>query len=207
MHQRNIIFSGLRIEEAKKAVILVHGRGGDARSMLDLEQYLPLLDFAILAPQATDHTWYPFGFMAPVAANEPWLSSAIGTLHDRIDELVSAGIPARNIYLVGFSQGACLTLESAARKAQRFGGIIAFTGGLIGEAIDPSRYSGNFSGTPILITTGDPDAHVPAIRVHESETILAGMEADVQVTIYPGRPHTIIADEIERARQLFLRSQ
>lgn len=207
MHQRNIIFSGLKIGEAKKAVILVHGRGGDARGMLDLEQYLPLLDFAILAPQATDNTWYPFGFMAPVAANEPWLSSAIGTLHDRIDELVSAGIPARNIYLVGFSQGACLTLESAARKAQRYGGIIAFTGGLIGEAIDPSQYSGNFSGTPILITTGDPDAHVPATRVHESETILAGMGADVHVAIYPGRPHTIIADEIERARQLFLRSQ
>jgi phospholipase/carboxylesterase len=207
MHQRNTIFSGLKIEEAKKAVILVHGRGGDARGMLDLEQYLPLLDFAILAPQATDNTWYPFGFMAPVAANEPWLSSAIGTLHERIDELVSVGIPARNIYLVGFSQGACLMLESAARKAQRYGGIIAFTGGLIGEAIDPSQFSGDFSGTPILITTGDPDAHVPQTRVHESETILAGMGADVHVAIYPGRPHTIIADEIERARQLFLRSQ
>jgi len=207
MHQRNIIFSGLKIEEAKKAVIFVHGRGGDARSMLDLEQYLPLHDFAILAPQATDHTWYPYGFMAPVTSNEPWLSSAIGTLHEQIDELVAAGIPARNIYLVGFSQGACLTLESAARKAQRYGGIIAFTGGLIGEAIDFSRYSGNFSGTPILITTGDPDAHVPATRVHESETILAGMGANVHVAIYPGRPHTIVADEIERAGQLMLRSQ
>jgi phospholipase/carboxylesterase len=206
MHKRNILEAGLRIEEAKKAIILIHGRGGDARGMVDLKEYLPLENFAILAPQATNNTWYPYSFMAPVSANEPWLSSAIETVHALIDEVINSGISPENIYLAGFSQGACLTLESAARKAQRYGGIIAFTGGLIGESIDPKNYQGDFAGTPILISSGDPDPHVPVSRVHESETILKSMGAVVNVKLYPGRQHTITSPEVQDAATLIASS-
>ncbi|MGB4771861.1 MAG: dienelactone hydrolase family protein [Chitinophagaceae bacterium] len=206
MHSRNILEAGLRIEEAKKAIILIHGRGGDARGMVDLKEYLPLKDFAILAPQATNNTWYPYSFMAPASANEPRLSSAIDTVHGLIDEVTNAGIPAENIYLAGFSQGACLTLESAARKAQRYGGIIAFTGGLIGETIDLKNYQGDFSGTPILISSGDPDPHVPVSRVHESEAILKEMGAQLIVKLYPGRQHTITSVEVQEAATLIATS-
>lgn len=199
MHKRNILEAGLQIEDAKKAIILIHGRGGDARGMMDLKEYLPLQDFAILAPQANNNTWYPYSFMAPVSANEPWLSSAIDTVHELINEVMSSGIPAENIYLAGFSQGACLTLESAARKAQRYGAIIAFTGGLIGETIDPKNYQGDFAGTPILISSGDPDPHVPVSRVHESEAILKEMGAQLTVKLYPGRQHTITNLEVQDA--------
>lgn len=206
MHKRNILEAGLRIEEAKKAIILIHGRGGDARGMVDLKEYLPLQTFAILAPQATNNTWYPYSFMAPASANEPWLSSAIDTVHGLIDEVTNAGISAENIYLAGFSQGACLTLESAARKAQRYGGIIAFTGGLIGETIEPKNYQGNFAGTPILISSGDPDPHVPVARVHESEAILKEMGAQLTVKLYPGRQHTITSTEVQDAALLIANS-
>jgi len=206
MHKRNILEAGLRIEDAKKAIILIHGRGGDARGMVDLKEYLPLQDFAILAPQATNNTWYPYSFMAPASANEPWLSSAIDTVHELINEVMSSGIPAENIYLAGFSQGACLTLESAARKAQRYGAIIAFTGGLIGETIDPKNYQGDFAGTPILISSGDPDPHVPVSRVHESEAILKEMGAQLTVKLYPGRQHTITNLEVQDAATLIANS-
>ena len=206
MHKRNILEAGLRIEEAKKAIILIHGRGGDARGMVDMQEYLPLQDFAILAPQATNNTWYPYSFMAPVAANEPWLSSAIDTVHGLIDEVINSGIPAEHLYLAGFSQGACLTLESAARKAQRYGGVIAFTGGLIGETIDLKNYQGDFAGTPILISSGDPDPHVPVTRVHESEAILKSMGAAVHVKLYPGRQHTITNQEVQDAATLIASS-
>jgi phospholipase/carboxylesterase len=206
MHKRNILEAGLRIEEAKKAIIFIHGRGGDARGMVDLKEYLPLQDFAILAPQATNNTWYPYSFMAPTSANEPWLSSAIDTVHGLIDEVVNSGISPENIYLAGFSQGACLTLESVARKAQRYGGVIAFTGGLIGETIDPKNYQGDFGGTPILISSGDPDPHVPVSRVQETETILTSIGAKVSVNIYPGRQHTISGTEVQDAATLIATS-
>jgi phospholipase/carboxylesterase len=129
--------------------------------------------------------------------NEPWLSSAIAAIHELIDEVVEAGIRTENIYLLGFSQGACLTLESAARKAQRYGGLIAFTGGLIGEKIDRSKYQGNFEGTPVFIGSGDPDPHIPVSRVNDSTLVLREMGATVTEKIYPGIPHTIIQDEID----------
>lgn len=207
MHKRNILEAGLRMEEAAKAIILLHGRGGDARGILGLADELPLQDFAILAPEATNHTWYPYGFMSPVAANEPWLSSAIGIVHTLIDELMQAGIPSEQIYLAGFSQGACLTLESVARKAQRYGGVIAFTGGLIGATVDRTNYQGQFAGTPFFITTGDPDPHVPVSRVKDSAAILQEMGAVVDQLILPGRPHTIILPEIEKASWLLSHSQ
>jgi phospholipase/carboxylesterase len=197
MHKRNIVAAGTPIDQAEKAMIFIHGRGADARGILEIAGHLEIEGFALLAPQATGNTWYPYSFLSPVEMNEPWLSSAIAAIHELIDEVVEAGIRTEKIYLLGFSQGACLTLESAARKAQRYGGLIAFTGGLIGEKIDRSKYQGNFEGTPVFIGSGDPDPHIPVSRVNDSSLVLREMGATVTEKIYPGIPHTIIRDEID----------
>jgi phospholipase/carboxylesterase len=205
MHKRNTITGGAPIDQAEKAMIFIHGRGGDARGIMEIAGVLDLEGFALLAPQATGNTWYPYSFLSPVQMNEPWLTSAIDTVHELIDEVVSAGIRTENIYLLGFSQGACLTLESAARKAQRYGGLIAFTGGLIGETIDENNYTGNFQGTTVFIGSGDPDPHIPVSRVKESNSILTGLGAVVTERIYPGIPHTIVKEEIEWVNDNLLR--
>ncbi len=197
MHKKNILAAGTPLDQAKKAMIFLHGRGADARGILELASALHVEGFALLAPEATGNTWYPYSFMSPTLMNEPWLSSAIATVHELIDEVIEAGISAENIYLLGFSQGACLSLESAARKAQRYGGIIAFTGGLIGESIDRSKYNGHFSGTPIFLASGDPDPHIPVSRVHESSRILTELGASVTEKLYPGIPHTVIQEEVD----------
>jgi phospholipase/carboxylesterase len=197
MHKRNILAAGTSLENAKKAMIFIHGRGADAKSILELAGALDVEGFALLAPEATGNTWYPYGFLSPQIMNEPWLSSAIATIHELIDEVIAAGILPENIYLLGFSQGACLTLESAARKAQRYGGLIAFTGGLIGDVIDRKNYPGDFAGTPVFIASGDPDPHIPVSRVRESTAILTEMGANVTEKIYPGIPHTVIQEEVD----------
>ncbi len=197
MHKRNILAAGTPVDQAEKAMIFIHGRGADARGILDIAGALNVTGFALLAPQATGNTWYPYSFLSPIQMNEPWLSSAIETVHGLIDEVIDAGIKAENIYLLGFSQGACLTLESAARKAQRYGGLIAFTGGLIGDKIERSNYNGDFAGTPVFIGSGDPDPHIPVARVKESNLVLTEMGAKVTEKIYPGIPHTVIQDEID----------
>ena len=197
MHKRNILQGGVPIEEAKNAMIMIHGRGGDARGIMELSQYFPLNDFALLAPQATNSTWYPYSFLAPADQNEPWLSSAIHIIHSLVEEVKEKGIPSHKIYMLGFSQGACLTLESAARKAQKFGGVIAFTGGLIGSTISRENYNGDFMGTPVFIGTGDPDPHVPVQRVNDSAIVLQDMRATVTEKIYPGIGHTITREEID----------
>jgi phospholipase/carboxylesterase len=197
MHKKNILAAGTPLDEAKKAMIFIHGRGADARGILELAGALDVEGFALLSPEATGNTWYPYSFLSPVSMNEPWLGSAIATVHELIDELIAAGILPENIYLLGFSQGACLTLESAARKAQRYGGLIAFTGGLIGDIIDRKNYSGDFAGTPVFIGSGDPDPHIPVSRVRESTAILIEMGANVTEKIYPGIPHTVIQEEVD----------
>jgi phospholipase/carboxylesterase len=197
MHKRNILAAGTSLENAKKAMIFIHGRGADAKSILELAGALDVEGFALLAPEATGNTWYPYSFLSPQIMNEPWLSSAIATVHEMIDEVIAAGISPENVYLLGFSQGACLTLESAARKAQRYGGLIAFTGGLIGDVIDRKNYSGDFAGTPVFIASGDPDPHIPVSRVRESTAILTEMGANVTEKIFPGIPHTVIQEEVD----------
>jgi phospholipase/carboxylesterase len=161
MHQKNIVSAGKKIGEASKALIMVHGRGASAADILSLAHYLSVPDFALIAPQATNSTWYPYSFLAPQKQNEPWLSSALTILKETTDDLIQQGITAENIYLLGFSQGACLTLEFAARNARKWGGVIAFTGGLIGDKVDRSNYTGNFAGTPVFIGSSNPDMHVP----------------------------------------------
>lgn len=201
LHTNEVLTAGLPLDKASKALILVHGRGGTAADILQLQQHLLLTDFAVLAPQATQNTWYPYSFLAPPAQNEPWLTAAINSLA-RVVENVRQNIAADHIYLAGFSQGACLSLEFAARHAQRFGGVIAFTGGLIGDRIYPDNYQGNFAGTPIYIGSSDTDPHVPLTRVYASENILNNMGAIVQTDIFPGMAHTILEPEIAAANRI-----
>lgn len=202
MHTKQVVTAGKPLSEADSAIIMIHGRGADASGILSMAAYLPVQEFAQLAPQATNHTWYPYSFMAPVEENEPWLSSAIQVLDEVVNDVVGAGIKKENLFFLGFSQGACLTLEYTARRAGRYGGVIAFTGGLIGEHIDTGNYSGDFDQTPIFIGSSDPDPHVPASRVLASAAILRSMNAAVTDKIYKGMGHTISEDEIEQVKKL-----
>lgn len=199
MHKKDFVFAGTEINKDSKVLVLLHGRGGSAGDILSLAAHLKVKDFALVAPQATNNTWYPYSFLAPPAQNEPWLSSALSILNDLLKELYAKAVRQENIYFSGFSQGACLALEFVARNAAKYGGIAAFTGGLIGDRIYSENYQGDFDGTPVFIGTSDPDPHVPVERVHATTAILKNMNAIVVEKIYPGMGHTIIQDEIESA--------
>ncbi|HET7361866.1 MAG TPA: dienelactone hydrolase family protein [Salinimicrobium sp.] len=202
MHTKNIHTAGKPIKEAEKALIMLHGRGANTQDILGLATHLKVADFALLAPQATNHTWYPYSFLAKPEQNEPWLSSALEILKELTDDVVEQGIQAENIYFLGFSQGACLTLEFVTRNAAKYGGVAAFTGGLIGDKIYEENYSGDFKETPIFLSTGNPDPHIPVERVEKSVEILEKMNAKVQMQVYENRPHTISQDEIDLANEL-----
>jgi phospholipase/carboxylesterase len=198
-HQKKYSTAGQPPGAAKGALIMLHGRGAAASNMLSLAAELKVNELAIYAPQATQNSWYPYSFMAPDADNQPALDSALQVIGEIVDDILSAGISAENIYFLGFSQGACLTLEYIARNARRYGGAVAFTGGLIGQQLIADHYGGDFAGTPVLITTGDPDPHVPLSRVLESVQQLQAQQANVQLQVYQGRPHTITREELELA--------
>ena len=202
MHQKNIILAGKEIAPANKALIMLHGRGGSAEDILSLSSHLAVNDFTILAPQATGNTWYPYSFLAPPSQNEPWLSSALGLLREIVDDLLDKGVPVENIYFAGFSQGACLTLEFVTRNAANYGGVAAFTGGLIGDKIYNENYKGDFKNTPVFIGTSDPDPHIPVERVYATTNILKQMHAAVTEKIYPNMGHTINQDEINQVNKL-----
>ncbi|MEO7767990.1 MAG: dienelactone hydrolase family protein [Ferruginibacter sp.] len=202
MHKKNIVVAGKKINEANKALIMVHGRGGSAEDILSLSSMLQVSEYALLAPQATNHSWYPLSFLSPPYANEPWLSSALAVLSDTVEEIIKSGISKENIYFLGFSQGACLTIEFVTRNAVRYGGIVAFTGGLIGDKIYAENYHGDFEGTPVLIATSDPDPHVPVGRVYASSAILKNMNAAVTEKVYSNMGHSISREEIKLANEL-----
>jgi phospholipase/carboxylesterase len=205
-HQKKIITQGRPLAETQKALVMVHGRGATAESILTLADHLPLADFSLFAPQATNHSWYPYSFIAPTAQNQPALDSALTNLHELVQGILSQGISSNHIYLLGFSQGACLTAEYASRHAQRYGGLLIFTGGLIGQQLETDNYQGDFAGTPVLITTGNPDPHVPVSRVTETVKIMTDRGAVVTPKIYPGRPHTILPEELDLARALLTKA-
>ena len=207
MHQEKILTAGKPLTEAKKALVMIHGRGGSADDILSLAAHLEVKDFALLAPQATNNSWYPLSFLARPADNEPWLSSALATIAAAVAGIEKAGISKENIYFLGFSQGACLTLEFVARNATVYGGVAAFTGGLIGDKIYPENYKGDFAGTPVFIGTSNPDPHVPVERVYASSNILRQMNADVTEKVYDNMGHTITMDEIEKANSLLFNKQ
>ncbi|TGE08369.1 alpha/beta hydrolase [Hymenobacter fodinae] len=202
MHQEPLHTAGQPLSAASKALIMLHGRGASAADILSLATHLHVPDFALLAPRATQNTWYPYSFLAPLPQNEPWLTDALAAVGRAVAAAQTAGIAAENIYFLGFSQGACLTLEYVARHATRYGGVVAFTGGLIGDQLYPEHYAGDFAGTPIFIGTSDPDMHVPVERVRASTKLLTTLGAQVTEKVYPNMGHTITHEEIELANSL-----
>lgn len=205
MHTKQVIKAGKQTGEATKALVLLHGRGGSAEDILGLAQYLPVSDFALFAPQATNNTWYPYSFLAVPADNEPWLSGALAVVNEVVADIEATGIKTENIYFLGFSQGACLTLEYVTRNATKYGGVVAFTGGLIGDQLYKDNYTGDFDGTPIFIGTSDPDPHVPVNRVLASAAVLSGMHAEVIQRIYKNMGHTINQDELNQVSELIFK--
>lgn len=202
MHQKNSIAAGEELHAESKVLILLHGRGGSAEDMLSFSSRLEVDNFALIAPQATNHTWYPYSFLAPPAQNEPWLSSALGLVKELVDDVTGKGVTTERVYFCGFSQGACLALEFIARNANRYGGVAAFTGGLIGDKIYTENYKGDFNGTPVFMGTSNPDPHVPIERFYASAEILREMNAAVTEKAYNNMGHTINADEIDNANRL-----
>ena len=203
LHQgQDLLTKGKELEEAQAAMILIHGRGGTARDILELGYLLSAPDMAQLAPQAANSTWYPYSFLSPLDQNEPNLSSALQVVGDLVDQVEAAGIPAEKIILGGFSQGACLASEFVARNPRRYGGLLIFSGGLIGPLTTPRIYEGSLEGTPVFVGCSDVDDHIPLQRVQETASVLAGLGGAVTKKIYPGMGHTINQDEIDQARQI-----
>ena len=194
-----VLRAGAPLHEAGAAVVLVHGRGGSAEGMLDLARAIGGQDVVWLAPQAAGGSWYPYSFLAPIESNEPWLSSALGFLDALLARAGEAGLPPERVALAGFSQGACLSAEFAARRARRYGGLVLLSGGLIGPPGTPRDYAGTLSGTPAFLGCSDVDPHIPVERVHETARVLGEMGAEVDERIYPGLGHTVIEDEIAAA--------
>jgi phospholipase/carboxylesterase len=195
-----VLATGEPLERARAAMVLTHGRGATAESILTLVPELEQPGFAFLAPQATGNTWYPYSFLAPLANNEPYLSSALAALGEALARIAAAGIPAERTILLGFSQGACLATEFAARNARRYGGLVGLSGGLIGPDGTPRDYPGSLGGTPIFLGCSDIDPHIPAARVRHSAEVLRRLGGDVTMRLYPGMGHTVNEDEIEIVR-------
>jgi predicted esterase len=184
------------------ALILVHGRGGSAGEMFDLAAEFQLGDVALLAPQAAGNTWYPYSFLSPMDKNEPGLSSGLAVLDQLVGELGEAGLESARVAILGFSQGACLSLEYAARHARAYAAIAGLSGGLIGPPGTPRDYKGSLEGTPVFLGCSDVDAHIPVERVRESSEVFRRLGAHVDERIYPGMGHTINRDEVEAVRAL-----
>jgi predicted esterase len=194
-----ILRHGPAVAQARAVVILVHGRGDSAAGILGLADEFDLADVTWIAPNAAGNTWYPYSFLSPIEQNEPGLSSALRVLGDLVDSLNGEGMPSERIVLMGFSQGACLAQEFAARHARRYGAVIGLSGGLIGPPGTPRHYAGAFDGTPILVGCSDVDPHIPVERVRESAEVFRRMGASVDERIYPRMGHTVNADEVQTA--------
>ena len=198
---------GAPIESAAAALVLVHGRGGAAAGMVPFGREVAAragaLDrVALLAPQADDFEWYPRSFLAPIEQNQPGLDSGLARLGRVLAELDTVGIPAERVVLLGFSQGACLISEYAARNARRYGGLVVLSGGLIGPEVEPARYAGAFDGAPAFLGCSDRDPHIPVERVHETARVLEGLGAVVDERIYPAMGHTVNDEELDAAGEI-----
>jgi len=198
-----VLFGGARIEYASKAVIMLHGRGATADSILKLGEELNKDDKTIFAaPQAAANTWYPYSFLAPREMNEPGITSGLSAIKNLVVSFTSHGIPTEKIMLLGFSQGACITLEFAARNPAKYLAVVGLSGGLIGDKLEPESYSGNLKSTSVFLGCSDIDPHIPLERVNESEKIFSNLNASVIKQIYKGMGHTVNRDEINHINQL-----
>ena len=195
-----VLMAGAPLEQATGAIIAVHGRGAGAEDIIALANEIAPPGAAILAPQAAGNTWYPYRFIEPIERNEPYLSSALRVVSDLVSQLGEQGIPPERVALLGFSQGACLALESAARNARRYAGVIGFSGGLIGPPGTVFDFAGSLQGTPVFIGSSDVDPHIPKERVEESALALERLGAEVDARLYPGMGHAINRDELDAAR-------
>lgn len=189
--------------KARLTVILVHGRGADAADILTIADELRLDDVAYVAPQGGGRSWYPYSFLSPISDNEPALSSALRVLSRLIEGLQRDGVDTERIALLGFSQGACLSLEYAARYARRYAGVVGLSGGLIGPPGMARNDAGSLDGTPVFLGCSDVDPHIPLSRVEETAAVLQSLGGTVDERIYPGMGHTISADELFAVRRLF----
>ena len=190
------------LEQTHVAMVLLHGRGATATSMLELAAQWNQPDFTYLAPQAAGNSWYPYSFLAPLASNEPFLSSALTQVEDVLERIAQAGIPPEGTMLCGFSQGACLVLEFAARHARPYGGVVGLSGGLMGPDDAPRNYAGSLEGTPVFLGCSDIDPHIPQERVRLSDEVLRRLGGEVTMRLYRGMGHTINQDEMETVRQM-----
>ena len=197
-----VLTQGPAPASARRALILVHGRGGSAEDILSLAYEVRLEGVACLAPQAHGHTWYPYSFLSPIPQNEPGLSSGLRVLSELVERLGAEGLPPDRVALLGFSQGACLCLEFAARHARRYAAVIGLSGGLIGPPGTPRDYGGSLDGTPVFLGCSDVDAHIPVERVHESAEVFRRLGGAVDARIYPGMGHTISRDELDAVQAL-----
>jgi len=202
-HQgQQLVTAGTPVGEATAAMVLVHGRGATARSIVQMGQEVHQEGLALLAPQAEGNTWYPNSFLAPVEQNEPGRSSGLQAVADAIETATEAGVPLESVVLLGFSQGACLASEYVARNPQRYGGLVALSGGLIGESVDPTTYDGDTEGTPVFIGCSDVDTHIPLERVEATTEAFERLNGDVDERIYEGMGHGVNDDELDAVAEL-----
>ena len=197
-----IRMAGDPLDRAKAAMLMVHGRGASADDILSLADQFNQAGFAYFAPQAAGNTWYPNRFLVPLDDNEPWLSSALASVGDVLAKIARAGIPSERMILLGFSQGACLALEYAARHAQRYGGIVGLSGALIGPDDTPRDYKESLESTPVFLGCSDVDFHVPKERVDQTADVLRRLGGDVIERLYPNLDHSVNQDEIDIVRKM-----
>jgi len=197
-----LVTAGTHLDDAGAAVVLVHGRGATAESIVQMAEEFHREGVAFLAPQAAGNTWYPNPFTAPVETNEPGRTSGLRAIADAIDEVNDANIPTDRVLILGFSQGACLASEYVARDPRRYGGLAVLSGGLIGETVDPDEYDGDLERTPVFFGCSDSDPHIAEERVHESARVLQQLNGDVTERLYPGMGHTVNRDELDRVAEM-----
>jgi phospholipase/carboxylesterase len=196
--------SGAPLDQARAALLMLHGRGARAEDILTLTPQLDLPGFAYLAPQAAGDTWYPNRFSAPIASNQPWLSSALALVGETLARLTAAGIPPERTILLGFSQGACLALEFAARNTRRYGGLVGLSGALIGPDGARRQDAGSLASTPVFLGCSDVDPHVPKERVQQAAEFLQRLGGQVTLQLYPDMDHSVNASELEFVRRMML---
>ena len=195
-----VLTAGKPLGEGRAVMIMIHGRNAGPQNILDLVPHLQHPDFTYLAPAAADHTWYPYSFLTDISRNEPGLSSGLQLVDQLIATAIAHGVPRDQIVLLGFSQGACLAAEYSVRHAERYGGVIVFSGGLIGPPGTVWNYRGTFNATPVFLGCSDIDAHIPKDRVEESAAVFEQMGAAVTLRLYRGMAHMVNDDELTAAR-------